>query len=60
MLNCPSLTLITMLEKLPTYARVGVPVSCPVALLKLAQGGRLRTAKLRRVTVRIARAGVNR
>ena len=35
----PSLTLITIPEVLPTSAAVGVPLSCPVAVLKLAQGG---------------------
>jgi len=35
----PSLTLITIPEVVPTSAAVGVPLSCPVAVLKLVQGG---------------------
>ena len=35
----PSLTLITIPEVVPTSAAVGVPLSCPVAVLKLAQDG---------------------
>lgn len=35
----PSLTLITMLREVPALALVGVPESCPVVLLKLAQEG---------------------
>jgi hypothetical protein len=35
----PSLTLITMPEVVPTSAAAGVPLSCPVAALKLAQDG---------------------
>ena len=35
----PSLTLITMPEVVPTSAAAGVPLSCPVAVLKLAQEG---------------------
>jgi hypothetical protein len=43
----PSLTLITMPEVVPTFAAVGVPLSCPVALLKLAQEGWLVMEKVR-------------
>src|SRR5205814_873938 len=42
----PSLTLITMPEKMPTLAVVAVPVSCPVVLLKLAHDGRLAIEKV--------------
>jgi hypothetical protein len=35
----PSLTLITMPAVAPTSAALGVPLNCPVAVLKLAQGG---------------------
>src|SRR5205807_902401 len=43
LVRVPSLTLITMPEKMPTLAVVAVPESCPVVLLKLAQDGRLAT-----------------
>jgi hypothetical protein len=39
----PSLTLMTMLEKVPTFAVDGVPESLPVVLLKFAQEGRFAT-----------------
>ena len=35
----PSLTLITMLEKVPTSLMAGLPVSCPVDALKVAHDG---------------------
>jgi len=35
----PSLTLITMPEVVPTSAAVGVPLSCPLVVLKLAHEG---------------------
>jgi hypothetical protein len=35
----PSLTLITMPESVPTSAAAGVPLSCPVVVSNLAQGG---------------------
>jgi hypothetical protein len=38
--DCPSLTLITMLPKLPTLPLVGVPASRPVLVLNVAQLGR--------------------
>src|SRR5690349_7688330 len=41
----PSLALITMLEVVPTTALDGVPLSTPLAVLKLAQLGLLRTLK---------------
>ena len=41
------LTLITILAKSPAFAVVGVPESDPVAVLKLAQVGRLTIEKLR-------------
>jgi hypothetical protein len=43
----PSLTEITMLEVVPTLAACGVPESCPVLVLKLAQAGGLATEKVR-------------
>ena len=41
----PSLTLITMPETVPTELEVGVPDSCPVAMLKVAQLGLFCTLK---------------
>ena len=38
---CPSLTLIEMFENVP--AAVGVPDSCPVVVLKVAQAGMFAT-----------------
>jgi len=35
----PSLTLMTMLVYVPKFAALGVPVSAPLAALKLAQTG---------------------
>ena len=43
----PSLTLITMPEVVPASAAAGVPLSCPVALLKAAQLGLLLMEKVR-------------
>ena len=43
----PSLTLITMPEVVPTSAAAGVPLSCPVAALKLAQDGWLAIENVR-------------
>ena len=37
----PSLTVITMLEYTPTFVADGVPESCPLLVLKDAQGGML-------------------
>src|SRR5580700_6510773 len=45
-LRVPSLTLMRMFEKVPTLAVAGVPASCPVVLLKLAQEGRFATEKV--------------
>jgi hypothetical protein len=42
-LALPSLTLITMPEVDPTFAAVGVPLSCPVATLNTAHEGLLAT-----------------
>ncbi len=42
----PSLTEITILEKVPTLAVVGVPESWPVAVLKLAHAGRSEIEKV--------------
>src|SRR5918995_4787364 len=44
-LTLPSLTLIWTFEYVPTLADVGVPDSCPVALLKLIHDGRLTIPK---------------
>jgi len=43
---CPSLTVMTMLANVLISAVVGVPVSAPVALLKLAQEGLFAIVKL--------------
>jgi hypothetical protein len=43
----PSLTEITMLEEVPTFADVGVPVRDPVPLLKAAHAGLFAMVKLR-------------
>jgi hypothetical protein len=40
-LATPSVTLITMPGSIPTSPAAGVPLSCPVAMLKLAHEGRL-------------------
>jgi hypothetical protein len=37
--DTPSLTVMMMLEYVPTFTSVGVPVSSPVLLLKVAQVG---------------------
>lgn len=46
-LATPSLTLITIPASVPTSAAVGVPLSCPLAILKLAQEGRLLMENVR-------------
>jgi hypothetical protein len=43
----PSLTLITTPEVVPTSAAAGVPLSCPLAVLKLAQEGWFVMEKVR-------------
>ena len=43
---CPSLTLITMFENVPTLELEGVPLTVPVAMLNVAQLGRFWTLKL--------------
>jgi hypothetical protein len=45
-LTLPSLTRIWMLEYVPTLAAVGVPESCPVALLNVSHAGRFTTPKV--------------
>src|SRR2546423_134925 len=45
-LEVPSLTLIMMFEYVPTLAAVGVPLSCPVLLLKAAHEGWLLIEKV--------------
>jgi len=45
-LDVPSLTLIMMLEYVPTFAAAGVPLSWPVLVLKVAHAGRLEIAKV--------------
>jgi hypothetical protein len=46
-LATPSLTLITIPASVPTSAAVGVPLSCPLAILKLAHEGRLLMENVR-------------
>ena len=58
-LKVPSLTLMTMFAKLPTFVPAGVPESSPVALLKLAQEGRCATAKLSALPLGSLAVGVN-
>jgi hypothetical protein len=41
----PSLTEMTMLEYVPTFALAGVPETVPVAMLKVAHDGRFCTLK---------------
>ena len=41
----PSLTVIAMFEYVPTLAAVGVPLSRPVNVLKVAHAGRLTMLK---------------
>jgi hypothetical protein len=43
----PSLSVITMPEVVATSAAVGVPLNCPVAVLKLAHGGWLMIENVR-------------
>ena len=43
----PSLTLMAMLAKVPTFELEGVPLKVPVDVLKVAQDGRLCTLKVR-------------
>jgi hypothetical protein len=45
-LSVPSLTLMTIPEYVPTWPEVGVPVSAPVLLLRLAHDGRLVAEKV--------------
>ena len=45
-LALPSLTLITMFEYVPALAPVGVPDSCPVAVLNVAHAGRFAIANV--------------
>jgi hypothetical protein len=55
----PSLTLIRMPEVVPASAAVGVPLNCPVAVLKLAQEGWLVTEKVRGLPDGSVVVGVN-
>jgi hypothetical protein len=43
---CPSLTLMTMPESVPTSVSLGVPLSCPVVALNVAHAGLLLIEKL--------------
>ena len=52
------LTLITMLANAPAFAVVGVPESDPVAVLKVAQAGRLMIEKLRTAALGLVTIGV--
>src|ERR1700733_2077308 len=55
----PSLTLITILEYVPTLALVGVPQSSPVLLLKLAHDGRFNTENVSALPDGSVALGVN-
>jgi hypothetical protein len=55
----PSLTVITIPEVVPMSAAAGVPLSCPVAVLKLAQGGGLVIEKVRGLPDGSVVVGVN-
>jgi hypothetical protein len=55
----PSLVEIAMFEKVPTLALLGVPLSLPVVVLKLAQEGRLETEKVSVLPLGSVVLGVN-
>jgi hypothetical protein len=55
----PSLTLMTMFEYVPVCAGVGVPLSSPVAMLKVAQDGLLAIEKLSVLPAAPLATGVN-
>ena len=55
----PSLTLITMPEVVPTSAAAGVPLSCPVEMLKLAHEGMLVMENVRPLPAGSLAVGVN-
>ena len=55
----PSLTPITIPEVVPTSAAAGVPLSCPLAVLKLAQEGLFVMEKVRLLPDGSVAVGVN-
>jgi hypothetical protein len=58
-LATPSLTLITIPASVPTSAAAGVPVSCPLAMLKLAHEGLLLIEKVRPLPAGSLAVGAN-
>jgi len=58
-LATPSLTLITIPATVPTSAAVGVPLSCPLAILKLAHEGRLLMENVRPLPAGSLAVGAN-
>jgi hypothetical protein len=58
-LATPSVTLITIPGEVPTSAAAGVPLSCPVAMLKLAHEGRFVIEKVRPLPAGSLAVGVN-
>ena len=56
--SCPSFTVITMPENVPTLAVEGVPLKVPVEVLNVAQVGRLWTLKVRAMPVGTVEVGV--
>src|SRR5262249_32177900 len=55
----PSLVLITIPEYVPTFVAAGFPLSCPVALLKLAHEGWFAMEKVRVLPEGSFAVGVN-
>jgi hypothetical protein len=55
----PSLVLITIPEYVPAFVAAGVPLSCPVALLKLAHEGWFAMEKVRVLPEGSLAVGVN-
>src|SRR6185437_3711855 len=55
----PSLTVITMPASVPTSPLAGVPLSCPLAMLKLAQLGLFWILKLSVLPLESLALGVN-
>jgi hypothetical protein len=58
-LATPSLALITMPGSVPTSAAAGVPLSCPLAMLKLAHAGLLVTENVSPLPAGSLAVGVN-
>ena len=57
--SCPSLTLITMFENVPTLELDGVPLKVPVEVLNVAQAGRFWTLNVSARPVGPEAVGVN-